>query len=184
MSEEVAEAVIKRAQSGDTTALTDLYEHYKSDVYRYFYYRLGQSQIAEDLTTELFIRVLEHLPRYRLRGVPFRAWLMRIARNLVIDYVRKLTMRTHVHLDENMAAEYEGPETAVERNLTIERLQQALSRLTADQCDVIILRFIAEMPIHQVAQTLNKSESAVKALQARGLEALQRLLTMQKVSHG
>lgn len=184
MPEEVTAAVITRAQSGDTSALTDLYEHYKSDVYRYLYYRVGRPQVAEDLTTEVFIRVIEHLPRYRPHRVPFRAWLFRIARNLAIDHIRKLAVRDHVALDEKMPANYDGPETAVDYNLTIERLQEALRRLTSDQCDVIILRFVAEMPINQVAQTLHKSESAVKALQARGLEALQRILGPQRVFHG
>lgn len=184
MSEEVTAAVITRAQSGDTSALTDLYEHYKSDVYRYLYYRVGRPQVAEDLTAEVFIRVIEHLPRYRPRHVPFRAWLFQIARNLAIDHIRKLAVRNHVALDEKMPANDAGPETAVDYNLTIERLQEALRRLTSDQCDVIILRFVAEMPINQVAQTLNKSESAVKALQARGLEALQRILGPQRVFHG
>jgi RNA polymerase sigma-70 factor (ECF subfamily) len=183
MPEEVTAAVIKRAQSGDTTALTDLYEHYKSDVYRYLYYRVGRPQLAEDLTTEVFIRVMEHLPRYQPRRVPFRAWLLQIARNLAIDHARKLAVRHHVDLDEDMAADLDGPETAVARTLITEHLQHALHRLTADQCDVVILRFVAEMPIKEVAETLRKSESAVKALQARGLEALQQILTPQRVTH-
>jgi RNA polymerase sigma-70 factor, ECF subfamily len=184
MSEEVTAAVIKRAQSGDTTALTDLYLHYKSDVYRYLYYRVGRSQLAEDLTTEVFIRVMEHLPRYRMNQTSFRAWLFRIARNLTIDYMRKMRIRDHVELDENMPSDHVGPETAVDHNLTIAHLQHALRSLTADQCDVIVLRFVAGMPIKEVAHSLNKSESAIKALQARGLEALQRTLVPQKVSHG
>lgn len=183
MPEEVTAAVIKRAQFGDTTALTALYEHYNSDVYRYLFYRVGRPQLAEDLTTEVFIRMMEHLPRYRPTNVPFRAWLLRIARNLVIDHVRKMNVRDHVDLDETMPSDHVGPETAVEYNLTIERLQHALQRLTAGQCDVIILRFVADMSVKDVAKILNRSESAVKALQARGIEALQLTLTPQKVSH-
>ena len=184
MPEEVTAAVIKRAQSGDTAALTDLYEHYKSDVYRYLYYRLGLPEIAEDITTEVFIRVIENLPRYQIGDAPFRAWLLQITRNLAIDTVRKVNVRQEIELDVNLPTHSAGPETAVEQMLTTERLQQALQRLTADQCDVVILRFLAEMPISQVAQTLNKSESAIKALQARGLEALQRILGPPKATYG
>jgi RNA polymerase sigma-70 factor (ECF subfamily) len=181
MREELSVAVIKRAQTGDNAALTALYEFYRPDVYQYLYYRLGRPQLAEDLMTEVFIRVIEHFPRYQLRSVPFRAWLLQIARNLAIDHMRKMNVRDHVDLDEKMPADIDGPETAVDLNLTGEHLKNALRRLTADQCDVIVLRFVAEMPITQVAQSLNKSESAVKALQARGLEALQKILVLEKV---
>jgi RNA polymerase sigma-70 factor, ECF subfamily len=183
MPEEVTAAVIKRAQSGDKTALADLYEHYKSDVYRYLFYRVGRPQLAEDLTTEVFIRVMEHLPRYQQRQAPFRAWLLQIARNLAIDHARKMAVRNDVDLDEEIPSASEGPETAVDHTLTTEHLQHALRHLTADQCDVIILRFMADMPIKEVAKTIRKSESAVKALQARGLEALQQILAPQKVTH-
>jgi len=176
MPEEITASVIKCAQSGDKTALTELYEHYKSDVYLYLYYRVGQPQLAEDLTTEVFIRMIEHLPRYKPRGAPFQAWLMRISRNLAIDAMRKMNVRDHAELDETMPTDREGPEIVVDRILTIERLQHALRRLTANQCDVVVLRFVGGMSISQVAKTLHKSESAVKALQARGLEALQRIL--------
>lgn len=184
MREEVTAAVIKQAQSGDTTALTVLYEHYRPDVYQYLYYRMGRPQLAEDLTTEVFIRVIEHLPRYQQRRVAFRAWLLQIARNLAIDHMRKMNVRDHVDLDDEMPADVDGPETAVDLALTGDHLKNALRRLTADQCDVIVLRFVAEMPINEVARMLNKSESAIKALQARGLEALQKILAPQKVYYG
>lgn len=184
MREEVTAAVIKQAQSGDTTALTVLYEHYRPDVYQYLYYRMGRPQLAEDLTTEVFIRVIEHLPRYQQRRVAFRAWLLQIARNLAIDHMRKMNVRDHIDLDDEMPADVDGPETAVDLTLTGDHLKNALRRLTADQCDVIVLRFVAEMPINEVARMLNKSESAIKALQARGLEALQKILAPQKVYYG
>lgn len=184
MPEGVAAFIIKRAQAGDKVALTELYEHYKPEVYRYLYYRLGNPGLAEDLTSEVFMRVIENLPRYRQRQVPFQAWLFRITRNLVIDYFRKMNVRDHVDLNQNIASDHEGPEMATERSLTEEQLQQALQRLTADQFDVIVLRFIADMPIKQVAAALDKSESAVKTLQARGLGALQRILSQRKVFHG
>lgn len=183
MPHEIDAAVIQRAQAGDATALTRLYEHFKPDVYRYFYYRVDQPQLAEDLTTEVFLRVMEHLPRYHPRNIPFRAWLFQISRNLLIDHFRKMKSRNHMDLDENLAAEQDDPETTAELRLTAEQLRRALKRLPPSQSDVIVLRFIADMPTRQVAQTLKKSESAVKALQARGLEALHLMLAPQMESH-
>ena len=184
MPNEVDTAILKRAQAGDATALTTLYEQYKPDVYRYLYYRVGRPQLAEDLTTEVFIRVMENLSNYRQRNVPFRAWLFQIARNLTVDYFRKMNRRDDTILDEKMIAEQPDPETVAELRLTADQLQQALQHLPPSQCDVIVLRFIAEMPISQVAQTLKKSESAIKALQARGLEALHIILSPQMVPYG
>lgn len=183
MSEGVDAAVIKRAQAGDEGALTTLYEHYKPEVYRFLYYRTGNRHTAEDLTTEVFIRVLNNLSQYRQRKVPFRAWLFQITRNLMIDHSRKMKVRNHVELNEKIFANNNHPEERIERVLTEEFLLQALNRLTDDQCDVIVLRFVSEMPIREVANSLNKSESSVKMLQARGLESLRRIIAQRKILH-
>ncbi len=184
MVEGVDAAVIKRAQAGDEGALTALYEHYKPEVYRFLYYRTGDRHTAEDLTTEVFIRVLTNLTQYRQRKkVPFRAWLFQITRNLVIDHSRKMKVRNHVELNERISANNDNPERRIEKVLTEEILIQALHRLTDEQCNVIVLRFISEMPIREVAKFLNKSEGSVKMLQARGLESLRRIFAQRKILH-
>jgi RNA polymerase sigma-70 factor, ECF subfamily len=175
-AEAVIQERIKRAQNGDTNAMSELYEHYKPAVYRYLYFRCGAQPVAEELTTEVFIRVIENLPRYKVKSTPFQAWLFRIARNLVIDHYRRSNIRQHLALDENLAGTKEGTESIVERRLDIEELQQALRKLSPDQCDVIVMRFLADMPISQVAQTLKKSQGAVKMLQARALKSLNGLI--------
>lgn len=184
MPERVTQHTIKRAKSGDKSAITELYQQYKPEIYRYLYYKVGKAQLAEDLTADVFIRVLENLHQYQPRTAPFQAWVFRIARNLTIDHYRRMNTRNHLYLNESLPSEQGDPEAAADRSLTVNQLQHALRRLTDDQSDVIILRFIADMPIKQVAQALNKSESAVKALQARGLEALQRILRQRELFHG
>jgi len=183
MSLQINKSTIARAKAGDESATVAIYEAYRAKVQRYFHYRVGHRQAAEDLTTEVFLRVIENLPNYRQQNVPFQAWLFQIARNLAVDYFRRQSVRDHVPLDERITSNGEAPDSFVARSLVGEELQQALQRLTDGQSDVIVMRFIADMSIAEVAGALNKSESAVKSLQARGLEALHRILTQRKVVH-
>ena len=160
-------SLMRQAQAGDSMALGELYNEHWPAVFRYLYYRVGNRQAAEDLTAEVFARMLEALPRYRPTGVPFTAWLFQIARNLAIDHYRKVGKRVAVSLDPEMESNMEeDPHSRVERNLTNARLQSALSTL-----------------ISEVAQALGKSEDAVKGLQRRGLIALRDTLADWKVDY-
>ena len=109
---------------------------------------------------------------------------MKIAHNLAIDHFRRMKYRNHLELHENVIANSESPEKTAERKILGSYLLQALATLTDDQREVIILRIIVEMPIAQVAQVLNKSETAIKALQRRGLQALRKTLLEWKIPHG
>ncbi|HEY1408386.1 MAG TPA: sigma-70 family RNA polymerase sigma factor [Promineifilum sp.] len=177
MTEELSFDVVRLAREGDSAAMTELYEHYRSRIYGYLFYRVGDTHQAEDLTAEVFLRVVEKLPGYRFQAIPFQAWLFQIARNLAIDHYRKTNAHPMVELDANLITNHESPEQATEWSVIARQLKQALDRLTTEQCDVIVLRFLVGMPVQQVAETLNKSEGSVKALQARGLEALHRMLS-------
>lgn len=178
------DTLIGRAQRGDTAAIAALYEQHRTKVFRYLYYRVGNQQIAEDLTTEVFIRVIQALPAYKpQKNIPFQAWMFRITHNLMTDHYRHQMRQKIVELDEQVIVEDGSPDQQVEHTLTSERLRQALLRLTDDQREVILLRLVAEFSIEQVAKTLNKSESAVKALQRRGLDALQHILTQGTFWH-
>ncbi len=155
-------------------AIGGLYDLHHESIYRYLRSRVSDAQAAEDLTGEVFMRMLSALPRYQSRGLPFRAWLFRIARNLLVDHYRKQSGPVSVPLDEAEArskAEAD-PERLLEEKLSLESLQAALSKIDGPQREVVVLRFLAGLSIRETAKTLGKTEAAVKALQHRGLAAL------------
>jgi RNA polymerase sigma-70 factor (ECF subfamily) len=177
-------SLMRQAQSGDRAALAELYNEHWPAIFRYLYYRVGNRQAAEDLTAEVFARMLEALPRYRPTAVPFKAWLFKIARNLAVDHFRRGGGRVDASLDPEMENHMEeDPYSRVARSLTSDRLQNALSTLSPEQRDVVIMRIIGEMPIGEVAQALGKSEDAIKGLQRRGLIALRDVLADWKVGY-
>lgn len=183
MPEEINNSIVARAKAGEDSALTAIYETYQPKIQRFLYYRVGNLHAAEDLTTEVFLRVLENLPNYRMGDIPFQAWIYQIARNLAIDYFRRQNVRKHDDIDERIPCNGDGPEIIVGHSLLADRLREALGRLTDGQSDVLVMRFISGLSIAETAQSLEKSEGAVKALQARGLEAMQRVLTQKMVSY-
>lgn len=172
-----------RAKNGDTAAAGELYEQCHQDIYWYLFYRVGDAQTAEDLTAEVFLRMLRGLPNYQPQGKPVEAWLFQIARNLAIDHYRSNHHEEPIELKENQLVEPREVHNTVEKTLTEEKLRRALEHLSADQRDVIILRFVLGMPIAEAARTINRSQDAVKALQRRGLLALRDLLANWEVSY-
>lgn len=176
--------LIECATQGDTEAFGELYECYQLSVFRYLYYRTGDTQLAEDLTSEVFLRMIRALPGYQQKEVAFQAWLFQIAHNLLNDHYRKANVRNHVELEEDMMEEMTSTRARpVEYTLNSMTLNQAINRLSGEQRDVIVLRFISGMPIAQVAQTLNKSEDAVKGLQRRALMTLRDVLADWEVHY-
>jgi RNA polymerase sigma-70 factor (ECF subfamily) len=184
MPNRINEALITRAQAGNASAIGELYELYQDDLFRYLFYRVSDEVSAEDLTSEVFLRVIKALPGYQRNKVPFRAWIFRIAHNLTVDHYRKESVRNHIEIDEHLITDQVGPEQVVEQNLDIQRLVEALRALTPDQREVIILRFVLGLSIREAAQSVEKSDTAVKAAQRRGLQALRRILEERKVPHG
>lgn len=172
MPDQIAEKTIIRAQKGDQRALAFLYDHFYEAVFRFFYYRTGSTATAEDLTSEVFIKMLKALPQYQIRQTPFRAWLFKIARFHAIDYYRSNNTRQEVALQAGPEHSTEPLEAVVDRNLSIDRLRKALEQLPDDQRDVLILRFLLGMPIAETAATLHRSEDSIKGLQRRGLFAI------------
>jgi RNA polymerase sigma-70 factor, ECF subfamily len=177
--------LLRRAQQGDSAAISELYEQYRVSVFRYLYYRTSDPQVAEDLTSEVFIRMIRSLVDYRPTNSTFQAWLIQIAHNLAVDHYRKKSNQTQSHtiLEENLVTGEAQSTSSVERTLNAITLRQALTQINEDQRDVIVLRFVAGMPISEVAQALRKSENAIKALQRRGLDALRKILTDWEVNY-
>jgi RNA polymerase sigma-70 factor (ECF subfamily) len=183
---EIDDRVIRGAQHGERSAIAQIYETYQVRVYRYLYYRVGEHAAAEDLTSEVFMHMLHGLGGYQLAREPFGAWLFRIARNLAVDYYRTQGRRNETPLEEDdmsLASVQVNPAVAVEVTLTSENLHRALDRLSVDQRDVIILRFVAQLSIAEAARALNRTEDAVKGLQRRSLTALQRIMIEMEAPH-
>jgi RNA polymerase sigma-70 factor (ECF subfamily) len=174
MSDLSSPELIEKAQQGRAEAIGALYDSHCQAIYRYFHVRLGHQQTAEDLTGEVFRRMITGLPKYRASNLPFRAWLFRIAHNLLIDHYRQEGVRKFTSLAETeTAGEAEiDPLSAVEQKLTLEDAYHALSRLEASQRDVLALRFLSGLSLKETALAMGRTEDAVKALQRRGLMAL------------
>lgn len=171
--------LIRRAQEYDPVAFGEIYERYYVGVYKYIYYRVGEQSLAEDLTMEVFVKAMEAIDNFSFRGVPFSAWLYRIASNLVIDHFRRQPVQPSLSLEEKLVAAVEHPTQVLESQFAHQALQKALSELTDDQQQVIVLKFVDGLSNLEVAQILGKTEGAVKSLQHRALASLGRVLGEQ-----
>ncbi len=170
--------LVTRAQGGDAEAIGQLYDQHHEALFRYVWARVGERPLAEDLTGEVFMRMLNALPRYRAAAAPFRAWLYQIASNLLVDHYRKMSRQSlaPLHEAERNSAGLNDVTALVEQQLTLERVHQALARLDETQREVVTLRFLSGLSLQEVASALGKTENAVKALQHRGLMALREML--------
>ncbi len=176
--------VVARAQSGSPEAVGTLYTCFSQRVYRFLYFRTGDAQIAEDLTGEVFLKMVQALPDYHLESTPFQAWLYQIARNLAIDHFRRIHSHPVVEIDEDLDWEAADLDGTIDFRFSCEELAKGLAAIEENQRDVLLLRFIEGMPIVETAQTLHKSIDAVKALQRRGLGALRRIIKHGEDGHG
>jgi RNA polymerase sigma-70 factor (ECF subfamily) len=169
--------LVQRAQRLEEPALAWLYESYYPRIYSYALLQLGDVQQAEDIASEVMLKVLEALPSYRFRGIPFSAWVFRIARNCLIDHHRRRKRRAEVGLDAAAAApDKHNPQALAEVAFSRDELRRALLYLTEEQRQVIILKFIHGLDNKSVAKILGRSEGAIKSLQHRALQALRRHL--------
>ncbi|HJX38338.1 MAG TPA: sigma-70 family RNA polymerase sigma factor [Anaerolineae bacterium] len=168
--------LIARAQQGDRAAIAEIYERHYSAIYRYVFYRVGDAPTAEDLTGTIFVRVVENIDSFVYRGRPILSWLYTIARNVVVDFHRRGAGQATLPLDESLMTGGEDVEQAAERALTQRRLSAALSHVTEDQRQVILLKFVEGMSNEEVAQMVGKTVGSVKSLQHRALAALHRAL--------
>lgn len=175
-------ALLKGARRGDHAAMDRLYNLYADKVFRYLYARLGQREIAEDLTADVFIRMLQVMPRFEVNSTrpvaSFSSWLYRIAGNLLRDYYRRQSHRNHADLADQTGLAMDGP--ALAQRVTAEEdcqeLMGAVSLLNEEQKSVVHYRFGEQMSVQEVADLMGKSEGAIKALQHRALIALRRIL--------
>lgn len=171
-------ALVELARTGDKDAFGQLYDHYHVSVFRFLYYRVSSTTLAEDLTAETFFRALRSMSSFRWQGKDFGAWLMTIARNLATDHFKAGRTRLE-HSTEDMQAldtTTDGPEGEVLTSLTNEALVAALADLPGEQRDCLVMRFLEGLSIAETADILGRSSGAVKQLQLRGVRNLAKLL--------
>jgi RNA polymerase sigma-70 factor (ECF subfamily) len=171
------ESIARRLQKREPEAWSAVYEEYFPRVFRYIALRVSNRTEAEDLTEQAFLKALESIDSFRWRGVPFPAWLFRIARNLVIDYWRTAKSKTPLPLDESLLNDDADPVAIAETNLDIKQVFQAIGQLTQSQREVIELRFVGGLSVTEVSKLLGKSEGAVKVMQHSALVALRKKLS-------
>ncbi len=172
------ENLVRRAKQRDQEAFAQLYEGYFDKIYRYVAIRIGDRMEAEDITQQVFLNAIKAISSFRWRGIPFSAWLFRIAHNQVVDYLRRKAKRPAIPLDESLVASDYDPQLIAGQKLDIERLHSATGKLTPAQQEVISLRFAGELSIAQVARIMGRSEGAVKALQHSAIVALRKTLSV------
>lgn len=163
--------LVEHAVRRDREAFSRLYDRFVDRIFKYVYYKVGSRAEAEDLTAQAFLKAWEAIGGYRWTERPFVAWLYRIAHNIVVDYFRvrrETTSLDSVAIDEHR----QDLEQLTEQHLTAEVLHQAIMRLTHDQQQVIILRFLNGYNTDEVAKIMGKQPGAVRTLQHRALAAL------------
>lgn len=167
------EQLLVRAKQLDPAALQALHERFYETVARYIQFKVGNPQTVEDLSGEVFVRVLEGLKRGQAWRDSPQGWIMGIARHVVTDYYRKRERMAEVKLNEQLAAAEEAsPPQQAMLNERKRHLMEAIQQLTDEQRDVILMRFMEGIDIQGVAKAINKTPGAVKGLQYRALRAL------------
>ncbi|RJP45637.1 sigma-70 family RNA polymerase sigma factor [Candidatus Parcubacteria bacterium] len=177
------ENVVLAAVKGRSSAFGLLYDHYQPKIYRFVLIKVGRREEAEDLTHQVFLQALQNIRTYEPLGFPFSSWLYRIARNQIIDHYR--TRRVEVELEdaEEGLLVHSDASGSAERSLELERVRKAIAALKPEHQDIIVLRFVEDLPVKEVAMALEKSEGAVKVAQHRALKALREILN-QNQSNG
>lgn len=167
---------LARAAEGDNEAFGILYDRYIGRIYNYIYYRTGNQHDAEDLTSRVFTRAIKHIPHYEDRGLPFSAWLYRIAHNLVANFHRDNSRRQIVELDESyrLPSSIEQPEVKVERTEQEQYLMDLVSTLPDDRQQLLILKFVDHLSNAEIGEIMGKTEGAIKSLYHRTLLSLRK----------
>lgn len=172
------DAVLVRRAQADPQAFGDLYRRYVRRVYTYLYYRTGRVEDAEDLTAQTFARALAHLPRYDERGLPFSAWLLRIAHNLAANWHRDRSRHRLVRLEVSAGEvrAFDDPEEQVAAAAEAELVRAAVRRLPPERQHLLLMKFVFGLSNAEIARAMNRTEGAVKALLHRTIVALRQLL--------
>lgn len=169
--------LVRNAIEGDEQAFAAIYDAYLEGIYRFVYIRVEDHQTAEDITSTVFLKAWENLSSYKPRGVPFRAWLFRIARNSVIDHYRTRKQAAPLEAVINVVEDDTQPlSEKIGNRLETDEVLTFMQQLTEDQRNVLALKFVQGFSTKEIAKVLGKRQGAVRALQMRGLQTLARLM--------
>lgn len=168
----------------DKEAFGEIYERYLTKIYNYIYYRTSNQQDAEDLTAKVFYRALSHIENYVDKGVPFQAWLYRIAHNLVANFHRDKSRRKIIPLDDYVAhtLRSDAPDIQAETSEQKAYLMEAIHRLPADRQQLILLKFIEQKSNAEIGEIMERTEGAIKSLYHRTLMALRDEIELQQLT--
>ena len=175
--------LVRKAQKGNSASFAGLYEHFYDKIFRYVRFKSGNATEAEDITEEVFLRMLESITSFKWQGYPFSSWLFRIAHNLVVDHFRRTGRQKTAPIESvsgTIGATSHDIDSYLDTQLSMEQVSEAITGLTKLQREVLSLRFAGGLSVRETAQALGKNENAVKALQHAGIKKLRMLL---KPSH-
>lgn len=166
--------VLKRASLGDKDAFGEIYQRYLDRIFNYVYYRTGNTHDAEDLTARVFQRAMNHIHNYTDRGVPFSAWLYRIAHNLVANWHRDRSRKQEIPINDlpTLPARGDHPETSLVRTEEQQALLRLIRKLPPERQHLLILKFVENLSNAEIGQIMGRSEGAIKSLYHRTLLAL------------
>ena len=172
--------IIERAKGGEAEAFGQLYDHYLPKIYRFVLLKVSHREEAEDLTHQSFLKAWESITGYVDQGFPFGSWLYQISRNTVIDHYRSSSKdKAQLNVEdvaELISDDSEPLDKSVDKKLALGKIAQALKELKDIEQDVIIMRFVDDLPHEEVARVLEKSEGAVKLIQYRAIQSLKKIL--------
>ena len=178
----LADKALVKLAAEDKDAFGELYERYLPKIYNYIFYRTGNTQDAEDLTAKVFFRAMSHIGNYVDKGVPFQAWLYRIAHNLVANWHRDQGRRKIIALDDYVAhsLKSDAPDRLSEELEEQRQLMEAVRRLPEDRQQLLLLKFIEQMSNAEIGEIMGRTEGAIKSLYHRTLLALREELQLQE----
>ena len=169
--------LIKRAQKGDSEAFGVLYDNHIKPIYRFVLLKTGNRADAEDITHQVFLSAWQNVKNYKTQGFPFSSWLYKIASNAVIDHWRTKKPSVSIELvSENFLPSSDKHEITLDDKLKAQSIHAALVHLEPEQQNVIILKFVDELSNKEIAESLGKSEGAVRVIQHRAIKKLKKHL--------
>lgn len=169
--------IIENAKNGKRSAFGILYDYYQPKIYRFIYLKVNKKEDAEDLTHQVFLSAWTKIKEYEERGFPFSSWLYKIARNEVIDFYRQRKEQVSIDdIEPMLISSSNDSANKIDLKIQIEKTKKAIQKLKQDYQDIIIMRFVDDLSVKEVAKVLQKSEGAVKIMQHRAIKALRKFL--------